>query len=299
MSAESHHPGNKTPSPTSARHELELPINAEQGEADQEGSITFVGTATVIIRYEGLTLLTDPNFLHKGDHARLGYGLTSKRLTNPAIELEDLPHVDMVILSHMHGDHFDQLVQEKLDRNIPITTTEESAEILGTMGFSKRYPLKTWDSLILKKGGTSIRITAMPGRHGPAVAAKLLPDVMGSILDFTTQDQGSGYRMYISGDTMVYSEIRDIPRRYPDVDLALLHLGGTKILGLVTVTMDAIDGVKMMQIIVPRRAIPIHFNDYDVFKSPLSDFEKEIHKAGLADKLIYLQHGETYPFLPK
>jgi L-ascorbate metabolism protein UlaG (beta-lactamase superfamily) len=105
--------------------------------------------------------------------------------------------------------------------------------------------------------------------------------------------------MYISGDTMVYSEIRDIPRRYPDVDLALLHLGGTKILGLVTVTMDAIDGVKMMQIIVPRRAIPIHFNDYDVFKSPLSDFEKEIHKAGLADKLIYLQHGETYPFLPK
>jgi hypothetical protein len=50
---------------------------------------------------------------------------------------------------------------------------------------------------------------------------------------------------------------------------------------------------------VPRRAIPIHFNDYDVFKSPLSDFEKEIHKAGLADKLIYLQHGETYPFLPK
>jgi L-ascorbate metabolism protein UlaG (beta-lactamase superfamily) len=299
MSAQSHHPGNKTPSPTSAKYELELPINAEQGVADQGGSITFVGTATAIIRYEGLTLLTDPNFLHKGDHAHLGYGLTSKRLTNPAIELEDLPHVDMVILSHMHGDHFDQLVQEKLDRNIPITTTEESAEILGTMGFSKRYPLKTWDSLILKKGGTSIRITAMPGRHGPAVAAKLLPDVMGSILDFTTQDQGSGYRMYISGDTMVYSEIRDIPRRYPDVDLALLHLGGTKILGLVTVTMDAIDGVKMMQIIVPRRAIPIHFNDYDVFKSPLSDFEKEIHKAGLADKLIYLQHGETYPFLPK
>jgi hypothetical protein len=52
---------------------------------------------------------------------------------------------------------------------------------------------------------------------------------------------------------MVYSEIREIPRRYPDVDLALLHLGGTKILGLVTVTMDAIDGVKMMQTIVPKR----------------------------------------------
>jgi L-ascorbate metabolism protein UlaG (beta-lactamase superfamily) len=60
---------------------------------------------------------------------------------------------------------------------------------------------------------------------------------------------------------MVYGEIREIPRRYPDVDLALLHLGGTKILGLVTVTMDATDGVKMMRIILPRRAISIHFND--------------------------------------
>jgi L-ascorbate metabolism protein UlaG (beta-lactamase superfamily) len=299
MSAHSHNPGDKPSSPASARYELELPVSAEQEEADQASSITFIGTATVIIRYGGLTLLTDPNFLHKGDHAHLGYGLTSKRLTNPAIELEDLPHVDMVILSHMHGDHFDQLVQQKLDRNIPITTTEESAEILGKMGFNKRYALNTWDSLNLKKGETTIRITAMPGRHGPAVAAKLLPDVMGSILDFTLQDRNFGYRMYISGDTMVYGEIREIPRRYPDVDLALLHLGGTKLLGLVTVTMDATDGVKMMQIILPKRAIPIHFNDYDVFKSPLSDFQREIHEAGLADKLIYLQHGDTYQFLPR
>ena len=298
MSAQSRYSGDKTSSPTSAKYELELPVSTEQEEADQAGSITFVGTATVIIRYRGLTLLTDPNFLHKGDHAHLGYGLTSKRLTNPAIELEDLPPVDMVILSHMHGDHFDQLVQEKLDRNIPIATTEESAEILGKMGFNKRYPLKTWDSLILKKGGTTIRLTAMPGRHGPPVAAKLLPDVMGSILDFMMQDGNFGYRMYISGDTMVYGEIREIPRRYPDVNLALLHLGGTKILGLVTVTMDAMDGVKMMQVIVPERAIPIHFNDYDVFKSPLSDFQGEIHKAGLAHKLIYLQHGDTYQFVP-
>src|SRR5512146_246284 len=98
MSAHSHNPGDKPSSPASAKYEFELPVSAEREEADQAGSITFIGTATVIIRYGGLTLLTDPNFLHKGDHAHLGYGLTSKRLTNPAIELEDLPHVDMVIL---------------------------------------------------------------------------------------------------------------------------------------------------------------------------------------------------------
>jgi L-ascorbate metabolism protein UlaG (beta-lactamase superfamily) len=102
--------------------------------------------------------------------------------------------------------------------------------------------------------------------------------------------------MYISGDTMVYDDIRDIPRRYPDVDLALLHLGGTRILGVMTVTMDGKDGVRMLQIIAPKRAIPIHYNDYDVFKSPLSDFEKEVAAAGLQDKVRYLKHGDTYKF---
>lgn len=52
----------------------------------------------------------------------------------------------------------------------------------------------------------------------------------------------------------------------------------------------------MMQIIFPKRAIPIHYNDYDVFKSPLSDFEKEIEQAGLQDKIIYLRPGEAYSF---
>jgi hypothetical protein len=55
------------------------------------GSVFFVGTATVPIRYAGFTILTDPNFLHQGDHVHLGYGLISRRQTNPAIEIEDLP----------------------------------------------------------------------------------------------------------------------------------------------------------------------------------------------------------------
>jgi len=299
VAAQSRHSGGEAGAPNVAKYVLELPEAAEREKAEPGGSITFIGTATVIIRYAGLTLLTDPNFLHKGDHVHFGYGLTSKRLTNPAIELENLPPIDLIILSHMHGDHFDQLVQEKLDRSIPIVTTEESAEILKEMGFVTCYSLKTWASLVLKKGGTSVRITATPGRHGPPVVAKLLPDVMGSMLEFKTHDPNLDYRMYISGDTMVYDEIREIPPRYPDVDLALLHLGGTRISGLVTITMDATDGVKMMQIIGPRRAIPIHYNDYDVFKSPLSDFEKEIDKAGLQDRVIYLKHGDMYRFPAK
>jgi L-ascorbate metabolism protein UlaG (beta-lactamase superfamily) len=293
------HPVEGARVPDTARYLLELPASPEQEKVELGGSVTFIGTATVIIRYAGLVILTDPNFLYKGEYAHLGYGLISKRLINPAIELEDLPPIDLIILSHLEGDHSDPLVRERLDRNIPIVTTEESAELLKEMGFVTRYPLKTWESLVLKKGGASVRVTAMPGRHGPPVAARLLPAVMGSMLEFKTCDSKLDYRMYVSGDTRVYDEIGEIPRRYPDVDLALLHLGGTRTLGLVTITMDAAEGVKMMRIIGPRRAIPIHYNDYDAFKSPLSDFEKEVDKAGLQDRVIYLKHGDMYRFPAK
>jgi L-ascorbate metabolism protein UlaG (beta-lactamase superfamily) len=210
-----------------------------------------------------------------------------------------LPPIDLVVLSHMHGDHFDQLVQEKLDRDIPVATTPEAARKLEEMGFRARHALNTWDSLVVKKGETTLRISATPGRHGPPVVARLLPEVMGAILEFAPRGGKPGYRIYISGDTMVYDDIREIPRRYPDIDLALLHLGGTRILGLVKVTMDGTDGVKMLQLIAPHHAIPIHYNDYDVFKSPLSDFEKEVKAAGLQDKITYLKHGETYIFKPR
>jgi L-ascorbate metabolism protein UlaG (beta-lactamase superfamily) len=263
-----------------------------------EHSITFVGTATVILRYAGLTILTDPNFLHKGDHVHLGYGLTSERLTNPAIDLDKLPPIDLVVLSHMHGDHFDQLVQKEMDKDLPIVSTPEAVRKLEEFGFNKRYALTTWSSLTVKKGDRTLLIRAMPARHGPPVVAELMPEVMGSMLDFGGSDGKPAYRIYISGDTLVYEDIHEIPKRYPDIDLALLHLGGTLILGVVKVTMDGKDGVRMLQLIAPRHAIPIHYNDYDVFKSPLSDFQREVSAAGLEDKVTYLEHGEVYRFHP-
>jgi L-ascorbate metabolism protein UlaG (beta-lactamase superfamily) len=86
--------------------------------------------------------------------------------------------------------------------------------------------------------------------------------------------------MYITRDTLVFDDIRQIPRRFPDVHLALSHLGGTRVLGIL-VTMDAAQGLEMLRMVNPEHAVPIHFN-YDVFKSPLSDFQKEV-EAGPVD----------------
>jgi L-ascorbate metabolism protein UlaG (beta-lactamase superfamily) len=259
------------------------------------GSIFFVGTATVIIRYAGFTILTDPNFLHAGDHVHLGYGLHSQRRTNPAVEIEDLPPLDLVLLSHLHGDHFDRVAEEKLDKTLPIITTPHAARYLEGKAFRPPVALNTWESTLVRKGDSRLRVTAMPGTHAPGPLRKVLPPVMGSMLEFAGAEGGVRLRMYITGDTLVYDRLKEIPERYPEIDLALLHLGGTRVLGLL-VTMDAEQGVEAMRIIDPRTAVPIHYNDYTVFKSPLEDFKEAVANAGLEDRVKYLAHGDTYEF---
>jgi L-ascorbate metabolism protein UlaG (beta-lactamase superfamily) len=277
--------------------ERKIVRSARDEEADfGRGSIFFVGTATVIVRYGGFSILTDPNFLHAGDHAHLGYGLRSQRLTNPAIEIEDLPPLDLVVLSHLHGDHFDRVAEEKLDKTLPIVTTPHAARWLEGKGFRPPAALDTWESVTVHKGDARLRITAMPGTHAPGPLRKVLPPVMGSMLEFGAAEEGDvRLRLYITGDTLVHDQLHKIPERYPEIDLALLHLGGTRVLGLL-VTMDAEQGVEAMRIVDPHTAVPIHFNDYTVFKSPLDDFKKAVAEAGLEDRVRYLAHGETYEF---
>ncbi len=147
-----------------ANKSLVLPTTSNQKPDLETGEIFFIGTATVLLRYAGFTILTDPNFLHQGDHVHLHYGIRSARKTNPAIELEELPPLDLVVLSHMHEDHFDRLDEQKLDKNLPIITTPQSAEELKKKGFNASSPLPTWDALTVTKGDSLLRISAMPGR---------------------------------------------------------------------------------------------------------------------------------------
>ena len=82
----------------SASSNNEFPPNLDNG------SIFFVGNATVLIRYAGFTILTDPTFIHMHENVHLGHGLSSTRLTNPATDIKDLPPIDLIVLSHFHGD---------------------------------------------------------------------------------------------------------------------------------------------------------------------------------------------------
>ena len=222
---------------------LTLPEPSSQGAAGEgaagEDSLFFVGNATVLIRCGGFTVLTDPTFVHRHESVPLGYGLSTTRLTDPAVDIADLPPLDLVLLSHLHGDHFDQVAQRDLDKDLPIVTTPQSAQELQELGFHSTHALGTWDQLEVRKGEATLRITACPGRHGPGVTDLVLPDVMGSVLEFAPDGGGVTRRLYVSGDTLLYDDLEEIPRRFPDIDVGLFHLGGTTVLGIMVTMVRA------------------------------------------------------------
>jgi L-ascorbate metabolism protein UlaG (beta-lactamase superfamily) len=118
-----------------------------------------------LIRFGGLTILTDPAFLHKGEHVYLGHGIWARREVEPACQIADLPPIDLVVLSHYYGDHFDDVAALGLDKNLPIVSTADAVDKLSALGFERGYPLATWGCLEVRKGDATLTITAMPAKH--------------------------------------------------------------------------------------------------------------------------------------
>lgn len=262
-------------------------------------NITFVGNATMLISVDDLTLLTDPNFLHQGQHAYLGYGLVSKRRHDPAFDIADLPPVDAVVLSHMHGDHWDRVTQKELDHGLPIVTTPDAAKRLRRRGFRRAHGLRTWQGHTISKGDVRLRLTSMPGRHGPVPIDRLLPPVMGSMLDFESGRDSSRRRLYISGDTVLVEDLAEITVRYQSIEAGVVHLGGTRIpagdrlpFGF-TVTMDGRQGAELVKMLDLPKVIPVHFDDYTVFASPLADFVDEMQHRELGDRIVEVKRGQS------
>ncbi|MGY1916725.1 MBL fold metallo-hydrolase [Blastococcus sp. SYSU DS0973] len=261
------------------------------GQPADDVTMTFGGNATMLLRIGEFTLLTDPNFLHRGQRAYLGYGLRSKRLTEPALQPTQLPELDGILLSHMHGDHWDRVATEQLAKETPVVTTPEAARCLSDRGFTATADLRAWATHTFTRGGETLRITSVPGVHGPGPLARLLPQVMGSVLELVRDGEVS-WRGYISGDTLYRPFLGEVLQRCGPLDVVIPHLGGTKALGL-TVTMDGRQGADLVELLKPPVTVPVHYDDYDRFTSPLGEFVAEVARRDLPGTVRPAYRGET------
>src|SRR5690349_24581410 len=93
-------------------------------------SVTFVGNATTLLRLGAFTLLTDPAFGPAGSRVHLGYGAWTKRVRDPRLDVLKDVRLDAMLLSHLHGDHFDREARERIEPTLPIITTPQAARKL-------------------------------------------------------------------------------------------------------------------------------------------------------------------------
>lgn len=265
-------------------------------ERADDVTLTFGGTATALLRIGGFTLLTDPNFLHRRQRAYLGYGLWTRRLTEPALQPTQLPPLDAILLSHLHGDHWDRIATRYLDRATLVVTTQEAAKRLGEKGFAATADLRPWQRHVLGGDGEELRITAVPGVHGPGPLATLLPRVMGSVLELV-RDGAVTWRGYLTGDTLRRPFLAGVLERCGPLDAVVPHLGGTKALGI-TMTMDARQGADLVEMLRPALTVPVHYDDYTRFRSPLRDFVAEVARRRLPGELRTVHRGQTVSLRP-
>ncbi|KQV67749.1 hypothetical protein ASC64_11050 [Nocardioides sp. Root122] len=262
---------------------------------DTGDRLHFIGTATTVVTLGSFTLLTDPNFLHRGQRAYLGWGLSSPRLTAPAVEPEELPALDAVLLSHLHGDHFDRVSRARLDRSAPVLSTPHAVRRLDSWGFDTQA-LETWQQHSLVKGGEELRVTAVPAIHARGLLGRMLPPVMGSIVEHVVGGEVRR-RVYFSGDTLTGDHVDEVRERFPGIDAAVVHLGGTRVL-MRTVTMDGPMGVDFVERCAPAVVVPVHHDDYKVFRSPLSDFVRRSAESGTSAVLRCPRRGEVVSLEP-
>ena len=248
--------------------------------------ITHIGTATMLLEIGPMRLLTDPAFDPPGGNYNFGFGTSSTKLTAPAIRPEDIGDIDAVLLSHdQHEDNLDEAGRTLLPRAGKVITTSAAAKRLSNNAIG----LKPWQTTNIKSGDSEIKVTAVPARHGSLWSHIIVGETTGFILEWNGQEHGA---LYISGDTVWFNRIHEIAQRFK-IGTIILHVGKASfpITGPIRFTLNAKEAVRIIKVLNPHTAIPIHYEGWSHFREPRAEAEKFFSAAELNEKVQWLPLG--------
>lgn len=156
---------------------------------------------------------------------------------------------DLLLITHGHFDHFEDAVDLARALHPKIVANFEICQYLQQEGIEQ--------TLAMNKGGTllvdGIRITMVPAQHTSSIASagRMLPggEAVGYVLEFE-----NGFRVYDSGDTTVFSDMRLIAELYRP-DLSILPIGDL-------FTMGPREAAMACRLLRPPRVIPVHYGTF-------------------------------------
>jgi L-ascorbate metabolism protein UlaG (beta-lactamase superfamily) len=133
--------------------------------SDNKITVCWLGHATVLINFYGLTILTDPVF---SDRVGVSLGLGTagpKRFIAPALRFDQLPPIDLVLLSHAHMDHMDRPSLRKFPKSTLAVTAPETRDLIGGKAFKETVEMRWGERLVHHTARGEIEIEAFEVRH--------------------------------------------------------------------------------------------------------------------------------------
>jgi L-ascorbate metabolism protein UlaG (beta-lactamase superfamily)/pimeloyl-ACP methyl ester carboxylesterase len=198
-------------------------------------AVTRVTHSCHLIEIGGRTILTDPWFA-----AKPGYYQGEP----VAMDVDGLPDLDAVLISHDHYDHCDlDTLAAYRDRSVPLLVPATVAETARAHGFQNVTVLQPWQQADI--GG--VNVTAAPALHG--------------VFEISFVLRSGADAVYFAGDTLLIPELRQIPQRLGHISIALLPVNGLclRFADDRQVVMNAAEAAELTAVLRPELAIPHHY----------------------------------------
>jgi L-ascorbate metabolism protein UlaG (beta-lactamase superfamily) len=170
----------------------------------------WLGHASFLGSLGGRRFLIDPVF---SAHA----GWLYRRLLEPPLQLDELPDVTVVMVTHNHYDHLDAGVYRSLSTEVPVIVPNGMGRWMEGCGRIHVIELEWWQSTDIG----DLSITLVPARHWSRRGVLDTNRVLwgGYVVE------GGGHSVYHSGDTAAFDGFAEIGRRFPMLDAAMLPIG--------------------------------------------------------------------------
>lgn len=252
----------------------------------------FVNHATFLVQIEGVNILTDPIWSKRASPFTFA---GPKRVTNPGLKLDELPHIDAVLISHDHYDHLDLETILELKRRF----NPKFFVGLGVKELLYRYGIREVEEMAWGESRSltpAIKVHFVPGQHH---SGRGLFDANTSLWGgFVVKS--AKFSFYFLGDTG-YDEkmFRAVKAKFPSLDLALIPIGAyEKRECLKFVHVNPEEAVLVHNILRPRRSIPMHYGTFRLgtegYGGPLRDLKAAKAKWGVGEEEFKpLLHGQS------
>ena len=265
---------------------------AQERTKQGECVVTFINHSTVLLQLEGWNILTDPIW---SDRASPFTWMGPKRVTLPGIKFEDLPPIDIVLLSHNHYDHMDISTLRRLSREHQsiFFVPKGNQSYLKSKGITLYVnELDWWDRVdfALEYG-----LYFVPAQHFSARG----------IFDRNTTlwggfvIKGSKQMIYFAGDTGFSSHFAEIQKKLGSPTLSLLPIGAFEPRGFMrTVHLSPEEAVKAHLILGSKQSMAIHFGTFQLadesINAPIKELKSSLQNQGLpAESFWILEPGEA------